>query len=251
MTCSSVEPLLEALLDGELDAGQQAQVREHLATCPSCAAAFARLERLREDLRSPSLYFRAPESLGRRVASALRSVPSELPQTHRAATSWPWKWIAVAATIALAISLATNLFLTRTYPAEGQLMAREVVSCHVRAMLGSHLVDVASSDRHTVKPWFTDKLDFSPNVRDLAVEGFPLSGGRVDYLDARPVAALVFHRNRHVITLFTWPSGRSIAGDVSQNGYHVVAWTQDNMTYWAVSDVSREELQQFARLYRQ
>jgi anti-sigma factor RsiW len=236
-------------VDGELDANQQAQVREHLDQCPSCAAAFARLQRLREDLRSPSLYFRAPESLGRRVAGALRDAPRESPQTHR--IPWPWKWIAVAASIALAISLGTNLVLTRTYRTENQLMAREVVSGHVRAMLGTHLVDVASSDRHTVKPWFTDKLDFSPNVRDLAGQGFPLSGGRVDYLDARPVAALVFRRNQHVITLFTWPSGRSSIGEVSQNGYHVVAWTQDSMTYWAVSDLSWEELRQFARLYRE
>ena len=246
MTCSSVAPLLEAHLDGELDANQQALVREHLDQCPSCGAAYGRLERLREDLRSPSLYFRAPESLGRRVASALR----ESPQTQALTLVWPWKWIALAASIALAISLGANLLLTRTYRTENQLMAREVVSSHVRAMLGTHLMDINSSDRHTVKPWFSDKLDFSPSVRDLAGQGFPLAGGRVDYLDARPVAALVFRRNRHVITLFTWPSGRSSTTEVSQNGYQVVAWTQDTMTYWAVSDLNREELQQFARLYR-
>jgi anti-sigma factor RsiW len=242
---------MEAHLDGELDASQQALVREHFDQCPSCAAAFARLQRLREDLRSPSLYFRAPESLGRRVSSALRDVPRGSPQTQPLTRLWPWKWMAVAASIALVISLGTNLVLTKSYRTENQQMAREVVSGHVRAMLGTHLMDIASSDQHTVKPWFSGKLDFSPNVRDLAGQGFPLAGGRVDYLDARPVAALVFRRNRHVITLFTWPSGRSSFGEVSQNGYHVVAWTQDSMTYWAVSDLNREELQQFARLYRE
>lgn len=113
-----------------------------------------------------------------------------------------------------------------------------------------HLVDVVSSDRHTVKPWFSGKLDFSPTVKDLAGSGFPLAGGRVDYLDGRPVAALVFRHTQHVINLFTWPSGRSSAIEAAQSGFNVVTWTKDGMMYCAVSDVNLSDLRQFARLYR-
>jgi anti-sigma factor RsiW len=124
------------------------------------------------------------------------------------------------------------------------------MSGHARSMLGAHLVDIASSDRHTVKPWFSGKLDFSPNVKDLAGQGFPLSGGRVDYLAGRPVAALVFHRAQHVINLFTWPFTQAGPGEVSENGYHLISWTQDGMIYCAVSDLNLNELRLFARLYQ-
>ena len=246
MTCLSVRPLIEAHLDGELDANQQAHVREHLEGCPSCGATYAGLQRLQEDFRSPSLYFHAPDSLGERIASSLRELEKPLPLPQ----AWPWKWMAVAASIALMLSLGTNLFLTRAYRTENQLMAREVLSGHIRSMLGTHLVDVVSSDRHTVKPWFSGKLDFSPTVKDLAGSGFPLAGGRVDYLDGRPVAALVFRRAQHVINLFTWPSGRSSAIEAAQSGFNVVTWTKDGMMYCAVSDLNLSDLRQFARLYQ-
>lgn len=117
-------------------------------------------------------------------------------------------------------------------------------------MMGGHLVDVVSSDRHTVKPWFSGKLDFSPTVKDLGPQGFPLSGGRVDYMDGRSVAALVFLHNRHVITLFTWPSSRSASDASTHNGYNTVEWTKDGMIYWAVSDLNRSDLQTFSNLYK-
>ena len=240
MSCLLVRPLIEAHLDGELDVNQQANLREHLEGCRSCSEAHDGLLRLQEEFRSPALYFRAPDSLGRRIASSLREV--EKPR------AWPWKWIAVAASIALLLSLGSNLFPTRAYRSESRLMAREVLSGHIRSTLGTHLVDVVSSDRHTVKPWFSGKLDFSPNVKDLAGNGFPLAGGRVDYVDGRPVAALVFRRAQHVINLFTWPSGRSSAIEAAQSGFNVVTWTKDGMMYCAVSDLNLNDLRQFARL---
>lgn len=246
MTCTTVRPLIEAHFDGELDPGQQVRVREHLEGCADCSAAYGELERLRDDIRSQPLYYHAPESLRRRVAVSLREADKARPGQR----VWPWRWIAVAASIVLTVSLGVNVALIGTHRTENQLMAQEVLSGHVRAMLSSHLVDVVSSDRHTVKPWFGDKLDFSPDVKDLADQGFPLSGGRVDYLDGRPVAALVFRRAQHVITLFTWPSGLSRTDEVSQRGFHVVAWTKDGMAYWAVSDLNVSELKRFASLYR-
>lgn len=246
MNCTTVRPLIESHFDGELDPSQQVRVREHLDGCADCSAAYEELQRLRHDIRSQSLYFHAPESLRRRVAASLRESAKAQPIQR----VWPWRWIAVAASIVLTISLGTNLALMCTYQTENKLMADEVLSGHVRAMLNSHLVDVVSSDRHTVKPWFGEKLDFSPDVKDLASQGFPLSGGRVDYLDGRPVAALVFRRAQHVVTLFTWPSGRSGTDEISQRGYHLVAWTKNGMTYWAVSDLNLIELKRFASLYQ-
>jgi anti-sigma factor RsiW len=240
--CSSALPLIEAQMDDELDPNGQAVLREHLESCAACREAQARLLRLRRAIRGQDLYFRAPDSLRRRVLGSLRE--RELPGR--------WKWFAVAASVALTVSLGANVFLSRANRTDGfSLLARDVVSDHVRSMLSNHTIDVVSSDRHTVKPWFSDKLDFSPDVRDLASQGFPLVGGRVDYLDGRPVAALVFHRAKHVIDLFTWPSSAPVSAGVSQNGLNVVAWTKGGMAYWAVSDLNAGELNQFARMYRE
>ena len=243
MTCSSARPLMEAHMDDELDPNGQSVLREHLEHCAACRAAQARLLRLREGIRGQALYFRAPESLRRRVLGSLRREPAR-PER--------WKWLAVAASVALAVSLGANVFLSRANQTESYgLLARDVVSDHVRSMLSNHTIDVASSDRHTVKPWFSDKLDFSPDVRDLASQGFPLAGGRVDYLDGRRVAALVFHRAKHTIDMFTWPSGAPVSVAVSQNGLNIVAWTKGGMAYWAVSDLNAGEMNEFARLYRE
>jgi anti-sigma factor RsiW len=243
VTCSSALPLIEAQVDDELDPNGQAVLREHLESCAACREAQARLLRLRGAIRGQDLYFRAPDSLRRRVLGSLRDEP---------ARSERWKWFAVAASVALSVSLGANVFLSRANRTDDfSLLARDVVSDHVRSMLSNHMIDVVSSDRHTVKPWFGDKLDFSPDVRDLTTQGFPLAGGRVDYLDGRPVAALVFHRAKHLIDLFTWPSGAGVRDAVSQNGLNVVAWTKGGMVYWAVSDLNAGELNQFAHMYRE
>jgi mycothiol system anti-sigma-R factor len=244
--CSSVRDSLEAYSDGELDASQQSYIREHLEGCSSCRAAYEKLQRLQASIRMQAPYFRAPESLAQRVMTSVHK--SE--KTRYVAQGWGWKSIAVAASVALLLSLGSTLLLTRATPTANQLLTREILSEHARSMLGGHLIDVVSSDRHTVKPWFGNKVDFSPDVKDLTSQGYPLAGGRVDYLDGRPVAALVFHRAKHVINLFTWPSPQSRAEVISQNGYNVVSWTREGMTYSAVSDLNLNELTQFARLYQ-
>jgi anti-sigma factor RsiW len=250
MNCASIEPLLEAALDGELDLNRQSEMREHLENCASCSAFYVRLQQLREDIGSASLYHHAPDSLKRRVLTSVR----EASNSSVARAEWPWKWIALAASVLLIFSISANLFLSKRDIPEtqliAQLIAQEVMSQHVRSMLTNRQVDVISSDRHSVKPWFGNKLDFSPDVKDLAAQGFPLIGGRVDYINRRPVAALVFQRSKHIINLFTWPASSAITAVRSQDGYHVVAWTKDGMTYWAVSDLNPDELEQFSRLYK-
>lgn len=223
MNCSSVEPLIGAALDGELDLSQQFQISEHLEDCLSCNAVYRDLEQLQEDIRSRATYYRAPDSLIERLRTSIREEHN--PSIRRA--QLPWGWIAIAASVLLVLSLGANLLLSKRGVPENQLIAQEVLSEHVRSILTNHQVDVISSDRHTVKPWFGDKLDFSPDVKDLAARGFPLVGGRVEYIGQRPV----------------------VTGVRSQNGYHLVAWTKDRMAYWAISDLSLDDLELFSRLY--
>jgi len=245
MNCSSVQPLIGAAVDGELDPSQQFQIREHLENCPSCNRAYRELQQLQADIRSQAIYYRAPDTLVQRLQASIRGKHN----SNIRRPELPWKWIAVAASVLLVFSVSANLLSSKRELSQNQLIVQEVLSEHVRSLLTNHQVDVISSDRHTVKPWFGDKLDFSPDVKDLAARGFALTGGRVDYVDQRPVAALVFQRSKHVISLFTWPATSSVTGVRSQNGYHLVVWNKDGMTYWAVSDLNLDDLKQFSRLY--
>jgi len=189
-------------------------------------------------------------AVDRAVRDALRRAAADESGTKERDTNW--RWLAIAASILLAASLAWNVSRLRPGIAENDLVAQGVLSDHIRSLMGEHLLDVPSTDQHTVKPWFNGKLDFSPEVKDFAAEGFPLVGGRLDYLMNRNVAALVYRRRQHVINLFTWPSDSPavVEDHFSRNGYNVVRWTHGGMTYWAVSDLNLNELEQFRDLYR-
>lgn len=245
MTCSP--HLIEAFLDEEIDAARRAAVEQHMAACPDCAALYQRLYEQRAAIRADAPYYNAPPELGRSVRAALRRAAAQNTAVESAA---PWRWLAIAASLLLIASLSWNLLQMRPRSAETGL-AEEVLSDHIRSLLGGHLTEVVSTDQHTVKPWFAGKLDFSPAVEDLSTQGFPLAGGRVEYLDHRRVAALVYYRRRHVIDLFTWPGeSSSPAAAVSRDGYHLLHWTGQGMTYWAVSDVSAADLDEFRSLLR-
>jgi anti-sigma factor RsiW len=241
--------LIEAYMDEEIDAAQRAALERHFATCEECATTYASLLKQKADLRAAAPYYAAPPEVHRSVRYALGRMVTEEARPPRPET--PWRSLATAASVLLVISIGANFLQLRSRSAEANL-SESVFADHIRSLLGPGLIDVASSDQHAVKPWFAGKLDFSPVVKDLAADGFALAGGRVDYLADRRVAALVYHRRQHVISLFAWPAGSSSAGatTISRNGYNLVHWTEASTTYWAVSDVSLGDLETFRRLFR-
>ncbi len=248
MSCQTTQKLLEGYLDGELDLLRNVEIEEHLRECPACSEVYQSHQALRSAVRAGAPYFKAPAELEKRVRSAVRQAAKAEPAPR--ATSWGWLSIAAAAAVVLVLVWTLPRGLG---PSGDELLTREVVSSHVRSLMAAHLTDVASTDQHTVKPWFNGKLDFSPPVRDAAKEGFPLVGGRLDYLAGRSVAALVYQRRQHFINVFIWPAtpgADATEKTQARQGYNLVHWTRSGMTYWAVSDLNRSELQQFVQLVR-
>ena len=249
MKCTSSEHLLTLYFDGELAPRDSVEVREHLDGCPACDGHYRVLEQIRSDIRMQVGHYAPPAGLERRVQAALRKAAREEMQ----ASGLLQNWVAVAASVLLFVSIASNVALLRSHASARDLLAQEVLSSHLRSLIGTHLVDIPSSDQHTVKPWFNGKLNFSPDVKDFARQGFPLVGGRIEYLDDRPVAALIYQRRKHLINLFLWPAPSSSSSgysEMTRRGYNLLSWTQDGMTCWLVSDVPTSELEQFAQLYK-
>lgn len=259
MDCDRVQILLNPYLDGELDLATSLEIEQHLRGCERCALELQVLERLHAAAGDPALYRHAPARLERRVLDVLKTASAQsvpLPSARRPALRRPalgWPWLAPAAALLVVLAFLAGWFGSRLLAAAPQpALAEQVQAAHVRSLMAGHLMDVVSSDQHTVKPWFNGKLDFSPPVTDLAAQGFPLDGGRLDYLDGRPVAALVYHRNKHIINLFIWPSagGASAVQSASANGYNLFHWSDLGMTFWAVSDLNAQEMRQFIRAFR-
>lgn len=247
MRCAEAQPLIDSYLDGELDLVHNIEIENHLETCRECGPIRQSALELRSAVRGVS-YYRAPASLAARVRAIPRAAS---PVLHKRVVTPIWQWVGVAAAVAL---LVAGAFFAgnRIAPSGGDLLAREVVAAHVRSLMANHLMDVPSTDQHTVKPWFDGKIDFAPPVVNLASDGFPLIGGRLDYLDGRSVAALVYQRRLHDINVFIWPtrSANTEPALQSRDGYNVLKWNQNGMTFWAVSDLSSEELKTFADLLR-
>jgi len=243
--------LLPAYADGELELSQALAFEQHLQTCAECADALRAHKGLSAAVRGLA-YHRAPDTLRMRLKQQLplaeaapAAVIAPAPPRRRELSRWA---MPIAAGLALAIGL--NFGLASRRADEG--LREELVAAQVRSLQVEHLNDVASTDQHTVKPWFEGKLDFSPRVKDLAGEGFPLVGGRLDALEGHSVAALVYRRHLHVINLFQWPDGGAGSGprQVQEQGYTAIEWSGDGMRYVAVSDVEEQELQRFVRAFR-
>jgi anti-sigma factor RsiW len=247
MDCKNAQTLLGGYLDRELDAVRTLEIEDHLHGCAVCSQSYKDHQVLSEGLRTGSVYFKAPTDLQKRIQRSVRQAAKA-----ESAPRWPsWSWVRIATPMAAAAFVLLALVPFLRGPSTEEILAREVVSSHVRSLMANHLADVSSSDQHTVKPWFNGKVDFSPPVVDLASQGFQLVGGRLDYLDNRPVAALIYQRDKHLINVFIWPSSESsdsgIRADTRQ-GYHVFHWTRSGMTYWVVSDLEGNQLQEFIRL---
>ncbi len=219
MNCETGRMLMEA---------NDPALGDHVMSCPSCFVG------------TRACYYEAPANLEHRIRQRLRRETSRF--------DYP-RWLAIAAAILLIVSVTGNLALLRKPVTPPRSVVSEVLSAHLRSLAGTHLLDVPSSDQHTVKPWFNGKLDFSPPVKFL--RDFPLLGGRIEYFDARPAAALIYGRNKHIINVFTWPAVAPQAESaITRNGFNMLNWSVNGMTFWAVSDLNETELREFVSLYR-
>jgi anti-sigma factor RsiW len=240
-----IRELLHAYVDGELDLANTRETERHLQSCADCRGAEKAIRELRSALTSDVPAYRAPAHLRRNVRATLRREAKSTGQTVS-----PWLMFATGAVFA-AVLIGAVLFQTM-HASGSNTIVDQVVANHVRSLLASHLLDVVSSDQHTVKPWFDGKIDFAPEVLDLSADGFPLVGGRLDYLDGKTVVALVYQRHKHPINLFVTPAptSRSTSPTVtSRRGYNVFFWTNNGMKYWAVSDLNQAELREFTELF--
>lgn len=250
MNCAEVQSLLHAFADGELDLVHSTEVEQHLHECPRCEASLAAIRSLSSAVASRASYHRAPEGLARQI----RFVAGTEAATQRARPAMIARyWLAAAAALLLVLTGWLAIHAMRGGDM-ATVLAQEVVSGHIRSlMVAGHLTDVLSSDQHTVKPWFESKLDFAPPVQDLATKGFVLEGGRLDYIQQRPVAALVYSYRKHPINLFIWPAGSGEAtapAASSRDGYALIHWQQGGMTFWAVSDASADVVREFVAAVR-
>ena len=253
--CPDREPMLQALFDGELDAANALAVEAHLATCQACAAHLATLQALRERLAAPGITPRAPVGLRDNIEAMIAAESRPRPKARGEAVQRGWSalaalWAAGWASAGALAAVAASLVMA-PIQATAPSLASQLVADHVRSTLASHLIDVATSDRHVVKPWFNGKIDFAPPVVDLADQGFPLVGGRLDYADNRVVAAVVYRRRAHTINLFILPARSEPwrlhwpGAGAPRTSYSVIHWTRGGLDFWAVSDLEAGELEQF------
>ena len=245
MTCAETRRLLDGYLDDELDLRSALEVEEHLAGCAQCGAEERGLREQQEFARAHLTRHALPRGLEEKLRAGFRAAQGPPPARRWRRASMAL--LPVAAAAALLVVAGPGL-LSRSSEAR---IEDAVIAAHVRSLLANHLTDVASSDQHTVKPWFQGKLDYSVPATDWAAEGYALAGGRLDYVEDAPAAALVYKRRQHVVNLFVWPSRR--AGDVPlrhlvSRGYGAFRWAKDGMNYWAVSDLNDAELQEFVAL---
>jgi mycothiol system anti-sigma-R factor len=251
VNCELTSQSLHGYLDGELDAVRAAEFERHLESCAECLTELEAQEYLRASFQQAQLRERAPATLRKKV---LQSLPKPV-SAPRPAFTLSWQWLAAAALVLLAITaVGWRLVSTRLDLLGQQRLSAEIVDAHVRSLQPGHLSDVISTDQHTVKPWFNGKVDFAVPVRDFADEGFPLQGGRLEVIDGKTVAALIYGRRKHEVNLFVWPepeSGDEAARTSAERGYQLIRWRKGGMEYWLTSDLALPDLEVLQHLLAQ
>ena len=244
MTCDEADVLLHALMDGELDAGHARDVEDHIAGCPRCAAALRDYREMSKAISEAGMSYTAPAALRQRIEAALPQ-PRQAPNRRAVLRGF-------AMGSAVSALAATGLVAVVLRQDDIERIQSEVVSAHLRSLQAGHLTDVISTDQHTVKPWFNGKLDVSPPVIDLTAQGFTLIGGRLDYVDARAIGAVVYRRRQHVINLFvsqTSSTEQRAAKTNTIQGFNIRSWRDRGLSYWAISDLNADELNEFGERY--
>jgi anti-sigma factor RsiW len=274
MDCTQTQSLVQGYVDTELDLASVMAVDQHLQSCMACKKIYDQYSALRSAVRQHTSYYTAPVALGGRIRAKMgRPATHARARTDKHRPQWfqlgQWlqlgtavaatvvkdrsRWLQLGTAVAATAAVTWMAGLQLNSPSQDEVISEQVIAGYARSVLTSHITDVATSDRHTVKPWLSGKLDFSPPVTDLTTAGFPLVGGRLDYLDNRPVAALVYRHRQHLINLFVWPYSKSdkpaAMQTLSKHGYHLLHWADAGMTYWAISDVDPADLKTFAETY--
>lgn len=239
MSCEEAGVLLHAYVDGELDLVHSLEIEKHLADCPSCSIEVNNHLALRASIQGAALYFKAPGHMETRRLQKLLPPAQNRRRTY--------------SIVALAAGLVIAAFLAGRLQPRADTTEQAILDSHLRSLMPGHLADVQSTDQHTVKPWFNGRLSFSPPVADFAQQGFPLTGGRLDSIEGRTVAALVYQHAKHAINVYVWPApGRRDTSfdQSSQQGYNVIHWTRADLQWWLISDLNANELSDFAGLLR-
>jgi anti-sigma factor RsiW len=246
MSCDRTETVLHAYFDQELDPVGAAEFERHLDQCPECTESLTVLRSLRSSITGAQLYQKAPAPLQNKILAELHSSrPAIFPR--RSTTNW----LAMAAALLLFAIVGWQFLVAHRATDKELVLAAAVVDAHLRSLQPGHLTDVLSTDQHTVKPWFDGKLDFAPPVRDFANQGFPLQGGRLDVVQGRTVAALVYGRRKHEISVFIWPTTETDATPRfgSHQGYQWISWRKGGMEFYTVSDTAASDLEQLQQLF--
>jgi anti-sigma factor RsiW len=251
MNCKDAQNLMHAYTDKELELLKSLEMDKHLQSCPVCTHILNNTQALCSALKVANLDYQPSTALKNRIHTALKKMDRAERKTHFII---PWPWLNAGVTLAIVVVLVWAVVPLLPSHREDNLLAQEVVSSHVRSLLANHLTDVVSSDQHTVKPWFSGKLDFSPPVDNFAAQGFPLIGGRLDYLEQKTVAALIYQHRQHYINLFIWPADNHAATApkvLSRQGYQMIHWTQSGLHFWLISELNQNELRRLVSLMEQ
>ncbi len=253
MDCTPTREQLGAYIDGELPPDEAMEIAVHLVSCAACSRDYDAMMATVRTLREGLVQFRAPDLLRARVRTALREEREPAPSTPtvRRGSRVAWRTIAAAMVIAVASSGVTLIATGGGRRAAPEPASEEVLASHIRSLMPEHLTDVRSSDQHNVKPWFNGRLDFSPAVPRLEEQGFPLLGGRVDYVRERPVAVVVYGRRQHIINAFSWPADggdEPVQSQEAKHGYNMLHWRSGGVEHWVTSDLNAGELREFVGL---